>query len=113
VLETIRPDCVLNQNAFPVLPTGRIAPRSFPEIPTARALPALARTHSSENVDARRFTGEAFPVSPAVPTMVLAPSPTQFNLAPLERSNHSFATIPCRPGGAPVLIEACPGPVTV
>src|SRR5262245_52000449 len=109
----MRPDAVLNQKAFPVFPTGRIAARSFPEMPTARGCPAVARIHSSAKVEAIKFAGDALPVSPAVPMIGLAPSPTQLILAPVFRSYHSLDTMPWPDGRAPVEIVACPGPVTV
>src|SRR5574341_554580 len=98
----MRPEPVENQKAFPVFPTGRMAPRSLPETPKERARPPVARIHSSAKVLAVRFWGEALPVSPAVPTNGLAVSPTQLILAPDLRSNQSFEAMPWAEGRAPV-----------
>src|SRR2546422_5409748 len=109
----MRPDWFEYQKALPVFPTGRMAPRSLPEIPTARPRPPVAKFHSSAKVLAVRLAGDAFPVSPAVPTMGLDASPTQLTLAPVFRSNHSLEAMPCPEGRPPVPMVACPGPVTV
>jgi hypothetical protein len=108
----MRPDVPWYQKAFPVFPTGRMAPRSFPETPKARARPEVAKTHSSENVVTRSLRGDAWPVDSA-PTMGLAGSATQFTERPVVRSIQSFPTMPWAAGCAPVPMVAWPGAVTV
>ena len=46
--------------------------------------------------------GEAAPRTGAAPTVLTLASPTQYCIFPVRLSNHSFAMMPCRAGGAPL-----------
>src|SRR5439155_12262183 len=113
VLLTTWPVLASTQNAPSAMwPTGRIAERSLSETPITCVFPPLAIFISSPRVLTSRRRGDA-PPSLDPPSSLTESSDTLVTRLPVDRSNHSLATMPLTLGRAPLRKVLCPIAVTV